>query len=175
MLIGLANGVGCGIIVDNETYQSSSGYTPEIGHLSIDYQGERCVCGNKGCLELYLNSATVLKRMREATGKFYDYKTFCQLWEQPELSAIFEDLVEKLAAGLVSAVNILNPELIILGHNGAWWPEKYLHMLEEEINSRKFSNKQMKIRVVPAFYSETTAVMGAVCNMLTKYFQGEML
>ena len=48
-------------------------------------------------------------------------------------------------------------------------------MLEEEINSRKFSNKQMKIRVVPAFYSETTAVMGAVCNMLTKYFQGEML
>lgn len=175
LLIGLANGVGCGIIVDNETYQSSSGYTPEIGHLSIDYQGERCVCGNKGCLELYLNSATVLKRMREATGKFYDYKTFCQLWEQPEISAIFEDLVEKLAAGLVSAVNILNPELIILGHNGAWWPEKYLHMLEEEINSRKFSNKQTKIRVVPAFYSETTAVMGAVCNMLTKYFQGEML
>ena len=53
--------------------------------------------------------------------------------------------------------------------------DAYLHMLEEEINSRKFSNKQMKIRVVPAFYSETTAVMGAVCNMLTKYFQGEML
>ena len=82
--------------------------------------------------------------------------------------------MEKLAAGLVSAVNILNPELIILGHNGAWWPEKYLYMLEEKINSRKFSNKQTKIRVVPAFYSETTAVMGAVCNMLTKYFQGEM-
>ena len=175
LLVGLANGVGCGIISGDEKYQSSSGYTPEIGHLSIDYKGEKCVCGNRGCLELYLNSITVQKRMREATGKFYDYKTFCQLWEQPEVGAIFEDLVEKLSAALVSVVNILNPELIIIGHNGAWWPKKYLAMLEEEVNSRKFSNRQSRIRVVPAFYSDTTAVLGGVCNILMGYFQGEML
>lgn len=174
LLVGLANGVGCGIIVGDETYQSHSGYTPEIGHLSIDYQGPECVCGNRGCMEVYLNSVAVLKRMREATGKFYDYKTFCQLWEQPEIGEIFEELVQKLAAGLISAVNILNPELIILGHNGAWWPEKYLKMLETEINERKFSNRQTEIRVVPASCAEKTAVLGAVCNLLARYFQGEM-
>lgn len=176
LLVGLSNGVGCGIISGDEKYQSSSGYTPEIGHLSIDYKGERCVCGNRGCLEMYLNSPGVLKRMREVTGKFYDYKTFCQLaTEEPTVGVIFEELVEKLSAGLVSVVNILNPELIIIGHDGAWWPQKYLQMLEEEINSRKFSNKQNRIRVVSASYGETTAVLGAVCNILTGYFQGEML
>lgn len=175
LLIGIANGIGCGIIVGNEKYQSSSGYTPEIGHMSIDYKGDICVCGNRGCLELYLNSITVLKRMREATGKFYDYKTFCELWEQPEIGAIFEDLVEKLSAALVSAVNILNPELIIIGHNGAWWPEKYLRMLEAEVNRRKFSNRQIRIRVERAYYLDKTAVLGAVCNVLERYFQGELL
>lgn len=174
-LVGIANGVGCGIIIGNDKYQSSSGYTPEIGHLSIDYQGETCVCGNRGCLELYLNSRTVLKRMREATGKFYDYKTFCELWENPAVGAIFEDLVEKLAAGLVSVVNILNPELIIIGHNGVWWPEKYLQELEEKVNERKFSNRQIRTKVVKAGYLDKTAVLGGACNAIQQYFQGELL
>lgn len=69
-LVGLASGVGCGIIIGNEKYQSSSGYTPEVGHLSIDHQGEKCVCGNRGCLELYLNSRTVLKQMRKPQVNF---------------------------------------------------------------------------------------------------------
>lgn len=175
LLVGIANGIGCGIIVGSNKYQSSSGYTPEIGHLSIDYHGDTCVCGNRGCLEMYINSPMVLKRMREATGKFYDYKTFCELWEQPEIGAIFEDLVEKLSAGLVSTVNILNPEMIIIGHNGAWWPEKYLNMLEDEVNRRKFSNRQNRIRVVRAYYVDKTAVLGGACNILMKYFQGELL
>lgn len=175
LLVGIANGIGCGIIVGDDKYQSSSGYTPEIGHLSIDYQGETCVCGNRGCLELYLNSITILKKMREATGKFYDYKTFCELWEQPEIGEIFENIVEKLAAGLVSVVNILNPQLIIIGHNGAWWPEKYLSMLEDEVNKRKFSNKQNRIKVARAYYLDKTAVLGGVCNILDRYFCGELL
>lgn len=175
LLVGLANGVGCGIIVGNKKYQSSSGYTPEIGHMSIDYKGETCVCGNRGCLELYLNSVTVLKRMQEKTGKQYDYKTFCGMWEQPGIGEIFEDLAGKLSAALISIVNILNPELIIIGHNGVWWPEKYLHMIEEKINEQKFSNRQGRIRVEKAYYLERTAVLGGVCNILERYFQGELL
>lgn len=174
-LVGIANGVGCGIIIGNDKYQSSSGYTPEIGHLSIDYQGKTCVCGNKGCLELYLNSRTVLKRMREATGKFYDYKTFCELADEPEIDAIFADLVEKLSAGLISVVNILNPELIIIGHNGVWWPKKYLQQIEENINQRKFSNRQIRTRVVKAGHLDKTAVLGGACNAIWQYFQGELL
>lgn len=174
-LTGLSSGVGCGIIIGNEKYQSSSGYTPEIGHLSIDYQGEKCVCGNRGCLELYLNSRTVLKRMREATGKFYDYKTFCEQWENLEIGGIFEDLVEKLSSALVSVVNILNPDLIILGHDGVWWPQRYVQQLEELVNERKFSNHQTRTKIVKASYLDKTAVLGGACNAIQQYFQGELL
>ena len=174
-LTGLSSGVGCGIIIGNEKYQSSSGYTPEIGHLSIDYQGEKCVCGNRGCLELYLNSRTVLKRMREATGKFYDYKTFCEQWENLEIGGIFEDLVEKLSSALVSVVNILNPDLIILGHDGVWWPQRYVQQLEELVNERKFSNHQTRTQIVKASYLDKTAVLGGACNAIQQYFQGELL
>lgn len=175
LLVGIASGVGCGIITGNSKYQSSSGYTPEIGHLSIDYKGEKCVCGNRGCLELYLNSRDVLKRMREATGKFYDYQTFCEMHEELSLGEIFEDLEEKLCAALVSVVNILNPELIIIGHNGVWWPEKYLEKLADDINERKFSNHRTNIKVMKASFLDKTAVLGGACNVIDRYFQGELL
>lgn len=175
LLVGVASGVGCGIIVGDEKYQSSSGYTPEIGHLSIDYRGEKCICGNRGCLELYINSIHVLKRMQAATGKFYNYKTFCELSDMPEIDEILCDIVEKLTVGLISLVNILNPDLIILGHDSVWWPDKYLKMIEDTVNDRKFSNKQVKTKVKRAYFSEKTAVMGAACNVLSKYFTGELL
>lgn len=175
LVVGLANGVGCGIIAGGQKYQSSSGYTPEIGHLSVDYQGETCVCGNRGCLELYLNSVAVLGRMRKASGEDWDYKTFCAHWERPEIGAVFEDLTEKLSSALVSVVNILNPELIVIGHNGVWWPEKYLRMLEREVNNRKFSNRQARTRIVRAYYLDKTAVLGGACNIIVKYFEGELL
>lgn len=175
LLVGIASGVGCGIIVGNEKYQSGSGYTPEIGHLSIDYHGEKCICGNRGCLELYINSIHVLKRMQAATGKFYNYKTFCELSDMPEIDGILCDIVEKLTVGLVSVINILNPDLIILGHDSVWWPDKYLEMIENTINERKFSNKQVRTKVKRAYFYEQTAVMGAACNILSKYFDGELL
>lgn len=175
LLVGLENGVGCGIIVGNSKYRSSSGYTPEIGHMSIDYQGEKCVCGSRGCLELYLNSREVLKRMREITGKFYDYRTFCDMYEELGLDSLFEELADKLAAGLVSVVNILNPELIVIGHSGVWWPEKYLELLEQRVNERKFSNHQTKILVKKASFLDKTAVLGGACNAIEQLFQGELL
>lgn len=175
LLVGLSEGVGCGIIIAGKPYQAFSGYTPEIGHMSIDYRGPICVCGNRGCLELYVNSASVLQRMQAATGKYYNYKTFCELSDQPEIDEILLDLTQKLRPALVSVVNILNPGLIILGHDGVYWPDKYLKILEDEINAYKFSSKDEKISVKKAFLGEKTGILGAACNAIEHYFSGEML
>lgn len=175
LFIGIANGIGCGIIIGNEKYQSSSGYTPEIGHMPINYHGSKCICGNNGCLELYINSRTILKRMQTATGKFYNYKTFCELTNNIKIDEILCDLIEKLTVGLVGVINLLNPDLIIIGHDGVWWPDRYLNMLEDGINIRKFSNKATRTKVSRAYYLEQTAVLGAACNVLSQYFNGQLL
>ncbi len=111
-------------------------------------------------MELYLNSITVLRRMREVTGKFYDYKTFCELADQSEIKGIFEDIIEKLSTALVSVVNILNPELMVIGHSGAWWSDIYVKKPEDEINKKKFSNRQNRLSVTCATYLEKIPVLG---------------
>ena len=92
-----------------------------------------------------------------------------------EIGGIFEDLVEKLSSALVSVVNILNPDLIILGHDGVWWPQRYVQQLEELVNERKFSNHQTRTQIVKASYLDKTAVLGGACNAIQQYFQGELM
>lgn len=83
--------------------------------------------------------------------------------------------MEKLSSALISVVNILNPDLIILGHDGVWWPEKYVRQLEDLVNERKFSNHQIRTEIVKASYLDKTAVLGGACNAVQQYFQGELL
>ncbi|MDO4344758.1 MAG: ROK family transcriptional regulator [Eubacteriales bacterium] len=172
LLVGIGDGVGCGIIVQDERYQSYSGYAPEIGHVSIDYHGKACFCGNKGCLENYIRSAVVKKRMREATGWDMSYKEFCSRCDCPAIDEIIRDVIEKLGIAITSVLNMLNSDMIILGLDGVYWPDTYIDLLEENINRGKYGNKEVRTRVKKAYFMEKAHVLGAACNILDKVFQG---
>lgn len=173
IMVGVGRGVGCGIIVKGERYQNNS--VPELGHVSIDYQGNPCICGNTGCLETYVSSHIIRDKMADATGWDYDYRTFCEHTDTPAVDAIMKDVIKKLACAVISVLNILNSEMIILGHDCVYWPEKYLRLLEEEVNRRKFGMKDRNIPVKKAYYLEKTHVLGAACNVIQQVFAGELV
>lgn len=62
LVLGIEEGVGSGIMVGGHRYQSNSGYPPEMGHVSINHHGRKCVCGNIGCLEAYIGSGLWRKK-----------------------------------------------------------------------------------------------------------------
>ncbi len=61
----ISTGIGGGIILDGKIFEGTSGTAGELGHMSIDWQGERCPCGNRGCLEYYA-SGTAIRRIANA-------------------------------------------------------------------------------------------------------------
>ena len=64
----VSKGVGAGIVLNNNLYYGNAGYAGEIGHASINYNGPLCQCGNRGCLELYCSTLTLLKRAQAVYG-----------------------------------------------------------------------------------------------------------
>jgi predicted NBD/HSP70 family sugar kinase len=60
----LGPGVGAGIIIGQEPYHGSHGMAGEVGHLIVEEEGARCTCGNIGCLETVVSSASILQRFR---------------------------------------------------------------------------------------------------------------
>lgn len=174
-LMNVSDGVGCGIIANGKRYMSNSGYAPEFGHMSIGYHGKKCICGNYGCLEMYLRTPNVLSDLREQTGLDYDYRTFLEHTDIPVVEEILQDAVHRLASGLISIHNMLNYEIAILGMDSIYWPDRYFQMLEEEINKRKFGMLETRIQVKRPFLMDKAYVLGAASNAIYQTFIGEVL
>ena len=174
LLVSISRGVGCGITVGGSRIHSYTGYAPEIGHISIDRNGLRCPCGNVGCLEMYVNSPVILERFRRSTGLNLSYADFCSR-DSEEVRVIMDEMIDNLAAGLVTTLNITNSQIILLGGDCGYWKDSYIRRLEEEINRRKFGNREMWIPVKKNFFGEHTAVLGAASNVINRMFHGELI
>jgi len=130
--VTIGDGVGAGIIVNGSIFRGCSGGTGEFGHTSIDRNGIYCDCGNRGCLENYVNWPAIYSKVLSsvAQGKHtmmleltkgdinrvtpsifrYALKKDDQLAKE-----IMEETAGYLATGIVNLVNLLNPDIIIFG------------------------------------------------------------
>lgn len=114
--ISVGIGIGTGIIVNRELYKGASGFSGELGHLSIDYNGKLCRCGNRGCWELYASENALLE---EAAGTGYsDLESLIAGAEEgePETLALFRRVGESLGVGIANIVNVFNPDIVIIGN-----------------------------------------------------------
>ncbi|MCI1723757.1 MAG: ROK family transcriptional regulator [Lachnospiraceae bacterium] len=176
LFIGINEGIGCGMVGQDRPYRNAGGFSPEFGHVSIDENGLRCVCGAKGCIELYVNSSVLLQKFQRATGKKNAfYRDFCRMEEDAAVRDIFREAMEKLSIAAVSAVNLLNPELIVLGQDCVYWPDWCLQLLEERINEKKFVSSRHEVPVKKACFGEDEVVLGAACNCIYEIFLGHSL
>lgn len=175
LFIGISEGVGCGIMSDGQLYCNRRGLPPEMGHVSIDANGKPCPCGNKGCLEAYLRSPELLKKLRYHTGKYYTYEAFGKLEGDKKVDMIFQDAVEKLATATVSTINILNSELVLLGNDSVYWPDRCIAALEEEINRRRFVEWEEPVLVKKAYFMQDASLFGSACNAIVQIFSGNLM
>ena len=171
LYVGLSTGIGSGIIENDGLYQNSSGFAGELGHTSIDCNGPACSCGNRGCLEEYVGMPVIEVRLREATGVADNFAGYCGRADDPRVDAVLSDVIEKITRALVNAVNLLNPQAILIGHNGTHLPARYLEQMERELNRRKFSQDYLKIKVKKSRFGMDSSLYGSGCLSLRRLFE----
>lgn len=174
LMIGVSRGVGCGVITRGRRVHSSTGFTPEIGHMSIDVHGKTCVCGNVGCLETCISETVIEEEVLRLTGRRLSYREICLAADDPVIDAVMRRMVENLAAAVVSLLNILNFEIVLLNLDALYWPDRYLSQLEARVNERKFSRWEGRTLVRKASFGDKTQVLGAVCNAVHRCFEGDL-
>lgn len=172
--LGLAESIGSGVISEGDLFRNWKGYAPEIGHVRINHHGKRCSCGNFGCLDAYAGSGVVLEKLRAATGENWSFAEFCEHSKDERIDGILKELMDDLSVALISSVNILHPESVILGHEGVYLPDQYLQYLEDEINSHKFIQGQTNITVKRAGFMKDARLVGAACNVILEVFKGNL-
>ncbi len=127
VVLTIGTGIGAALFVAGELYRGALGTAGELGHTTIDWNGEPCWCANKGCLNT-LASGTAIAR-RAAGVAFADGKA--PLPDDPEIPSLadvarraaagdrtaqraIDDGARALGVGLASVINALNPDRIAL-------------------------------------------------------------
>lgn len=106
-------GVGAGVIVDGHRLVGAGGYAGEIGHLSLDPRGRECHCGNRGCWETQVGAHAIAEAIGcppERVGSL-DELLDAMTAADPGL----REVGRNLGRGLANAVNLLNPQVVVLG------------------------------------------------------------
>ncbi|RDW22172.1 ROK family protein [Oceanobacillus arenosus] len=116
-------GIGVGLILNGELYRGNNGFSGELGHMTIEVNGDKCRCGNNGCWELYASEQALLKNANRleiitAQDDELSLESLVELANAGDIEAIrlFEDLGHYLGVGINNIVNIFNPQQVIIGN-----------------------------------------------------------
>jgi len=119
VLLTLGTGIGSGIIIDGEIVHGTCGFAAEMGHLIVNAEGERCACGSRGCLETEASAGPIIRNYRRLGGSKENLtaEDVAARARKGDWAArkSYERAAYYLGIGLGCAVNLLNPEKILLG------------------------------------------------------------
>ncbi len=112
----MGTGVGGGIVINKKIWQGPQNIAGEWGHTVIDPQGPRCFCGAKGCIGCFISGAGLEKKIYIETGKKISAQNFFKLKViNSQFKEIKQDFFERYGQALANLINILDPNIVILG------------------------------------------------------------
>jgi glucokinase len=136
LMITVGTGIGGGIVVDGKLYRGAHGFAAEIGHFVVDPGGARCGCGNRGCWEQVASGTAITRAGRAAatrhahsaivalSGGDPDAVTGAMVTEAARggdtvCRGIFVEVGHALGVGIAGLVNVLDPEVVVVGGGAA--------------------------------------------------------
>jgi glucokinase len=180
--VTFSTGYGIGIIVNNQLYVGHTGTAGELGHVVIDIGGPPCTCGKRGCIMAYAcgigisrmayeqikaGAETLLRDLAPASGQRISGETVAEAANQGD--AVSREILRKAGyyggVGLSMIVEILNPELIVVGGGltrigGLLW-EAMLAGLQEHTQPELWDS----VRVVPWQLGDDLGIIGAAAKV----------
>lgn len=177
LYLNMDYGIGLSMMIDGKIYYGKSGFSGEFGHIPVFNNEILCHCGKKGCLETEASGTALIKSFQEkiAAGTnsllLTEKKNIdaLQLYDVVQ-AALNEDILaieliaaigEKIGRGLAVLINILNPELIILGGPLAETGDYIRLPIKSAINKFSLSLVNNDTQLKTSKLGEKTGVLGA--------------
>lgn len=172
--VNLGIGVGAGIIIDGKLYHGALDLAGEVGHMTIDINGEYCSCGNRGCLETYVSAPAIARRAAEVLphSNISSSKQVFELAVQgnEKCIRILQETGELIGIGLTNLVHIINPVLIVLGGGVSKAEQFILPSIQKEIEKRSLTKGAKKTKVFISTLEDDATILGAVALLLVELF-----
>lgn len=157
LLLLVDSGIGSGIISKGKVLKGSGYFTSELGHISINYHGRPCPCGNVGCLEAYAAIPNLLRGTN-----FDSWRQLVDALKSDENAReIMRKEAEYLSTGVISLNHIVNIDTVILAGEVLYGAEQLIPLMEKQINSQALRRESQTVRVLPGKKIEGARILSA--------------
>ena len=181
LMVTLGTGVGGGLIIDGKIYQGFNGAAGEIGHVVIQKGGHKCNCGRRGCWEVYASVTALVRETEEIIkdypdsiihktiakdgGKISGLTSFDAMRKGDECGRkIVEQYIEYIGMGVVDMINILQPEMIVIGGGISKEGDYIIKPLREYVRENVYTHAQPDFpqpEIVTAKMGNDAGIVGA--------------
>lgn len=128
-------GIGGAIVIDRKVFYGKIGIAGEVGHMVTHAGGLPCVCGRKGCYEMYGSTNALLRRIKEITGEDWNGRQVFEHFSAPAVRSAIDAWIDEIVWGLISLLHIFNPEAVILGGGILEQPYVYDEIVRRTLDS----------------------------------------
>jgi glucokinase len=173
----VGTGIGGAIVKNGQMQKGCNNSCGEVGHMTIDFHGPLCTCGNQGCLEAFAGGWALAKQARESiqSGHKSFTQTLLQLAQNdiekvtaktvveayhkkdPLATQLIEQFKQALTAGCVSLVNALNPCRLILGGGLLSGLPDFIPLIESSIRQKALKSATKKLEVLSSKFNKDEA------------------
>jgi predicted NBD/HSP70 family sugar kinase len=161
--VRLSAGIGAGLILNGNLYQGALGTAGEIGHSLVEPAGEICRCGNRGCLETVASPVALAAMLTRRTGSETSVQRLLELVAENDRGArrAVADAGETVGTALSRMVNLLNPEIVVVGGELAAAGSVVLDPLRAAMERHSIATASSAVQVVMGTLGDRAEVLGA--------------
>ncbi|MCC8180336.1 MAG: ROK family protein, partial [Planctomycetes bacterium] len=173
----IGEGIGAAPVIDDMLYRGRNTLVAEVGHITVDMNGKRCSCGNRGCLELYASMQRLRERFNLALSRrpqSYE-KDLAELFRlraagDETCVKMVEEHAAVVSVGAVSLANMFSPERIIVGAYDCESIdlEPFVKRMRADISGRAFAAIRDRIEVESSRLGPDIMAFGGAALVLTE-------
>lgn len=179
----MSTGIGGGIVIHGEIYHGANDSAGEVGHQILVPDGPICGCGKRGCLEAFCSGPSIARRAKEgihknpnsailklANGVIDDVRSEHVLQAAQQGDKLARKLTDETAYymgwGIANLVNILNPEIVLLGTIAIAAGDLLLDPIRKTVKSMAMTRPANVVRIMPAQLGESLGDLAAISLVL---------
>lgn len=176
VLLVVEGGIGAGIIRGEERHSGWRGFGNEVGHTSINYNGPRCSCGLRGCVEIYASDQSVLTRAQKSHPSLASWQDFVDLTYtgDPMCRRLMDDQARALATVLVNVLNVFELDAVVLTGTILYRGETLRAAIEKYVNQTAITRHLRHVPVRLSTLGEHAELRAAAGIAIEQLVQGGM-
>ena len=181
VIVTVSEGIGCGLILNHQLVQGSTGTAGEFGHAALVQDGLECSCGNRGCWEMYASNSAAVRYYSQAGStsrgrrsatveNTISFDHLLRLSEQGDGKAVeaLQQMAKYLGLGIAPLVSGLAPDMIVIvGEVTRAW-HKVGPIIKDTVRQHSFTRAETQI--VPSDPITQPRLRGTIALVLLKHF-----